>query len=132
MNSDLVVTTTIEATPEEVFPYLVQADLLVRWLGSWVDVDPKPGGLFAVDMGQTSVRGAYLEVDEPRRVVFTWGIPGSEDLPAGSTIVEIVLRPEGDATVVELTHRDLPVDRRSDHGQGWTNCLGALAAVLQE
>ena len=132
MTSDLVVTTTIEASPQEVFPYLVQADLLVRWLGSWVDVDPRPGGAFAVDMGQTAVRGAYVAVEPPFRVVFTWGIPGSQDMPAGSSTVEIVLRPEGDATVVELTHRDLPVDRHASHRQGWTNRLGALASILRE
>ncbi len=128
----LVVTTTIEASPQEVFPYLVQPDLLVRWIGSWVDVDPQPGGVFAVDMGQTAVRGSYVAVDPPSRVVFTWGIAGNDQLPAGSSTVEIVLRPEGDATVVELTHRDLPVDRQADHRQGWTNLLGVLASILSE
>ena len=132
MTSDLVVRTTIEASPQEVFPYLVQPDLLVRWLGSWVDVDPRPGGAFAVDMGQTAVRGAYVAVEPPSRVVFTWGIPGSQDLPAGSSTVEIVLRPDGDGTVVELTHRDLPVDRQAGHRSGWTTRLGALASILQE
>jgi uncharacterized protein YndB with AHSA1/START domain len=132
MTPDLVVTTTIEASPQEVFPYLVQPDLLVRWLGSWVDVDPQPGGVFATDMGETQVRGSYVAVDPPYRVVFTWGIPGSQELPAGSSTVEIVLRPEGDATVVELTHGDLPVGRHADHRQGWTNLLGALASILQE
>jgi len=132
MTSDLVVTTIIEASPQEVFPYLVQPDLLVRWIGTWVDVDPQPGGVFAVDMGQTQVRGSYVEVDPPDRVVFTWGIPGNEQMPAGSSTVEIVLRADGDTTVVELTHRDLPVDRHADHRQGWTNLLGLLASILQE
>lgn len=132
MTPDLVVTTIIEASPQEVFPYLVQPDLLVRWLGSWVDVDPQPGGRFAADLGQTPVRGSYVAVDPPNRVVFTWGIPGNEQMPAGSSTVEIVLRPDGDATVVELTHRDLPVDRHADHRSGWMNLLGVLAAILQE
>ena len=51
--------------------------------------------------------------------------------PARAT-VEIVLRPEGDATVVELTHRDLPVGRQAGHRQGWTGRLGVLASILQE
>jgi uncharacterized protein YndB with AHSA1/START domain len=125
---DLVVTTIIEASPHEVFPYLVQPDLLVRWLGTWADVDAQPGGVFAIDMGQTNVRGSYVEVDPPHRVVFTWGIPGNDVLPAGSSTVEIVLRPEGDATVVELTHRDLPMERHADHGPGWTARLADLGA----
>ena len=82
MSADLVVTTTIEASPQEVFPYLVEADQLLRWLGSWADVDPRPGGVFAVDMGGTQVRGSYVAVEPPYRVVFTWGIPGNER-PAG-------------------------------------------------
>ena len=130
MTPDLEVTTTIEATPEEVFPYLIQPDLLLRWMGTWVDIDPKPGGTFAVDMGETQVRGSYLAVEPPHRVVFTWGIPGNEQMPAGSSTVEIVLRPENDGTIVELTHRDLPVDRLDDHEKGWTNLLGLLARVL--
>ena len=132
MTPDVVVTTTIEASPQEVFPYLVQPDLLVRWLGTWIDVDPKPGGVFAVDMGQTSLRGTYVAVEPPNRVVFTWGIPGSDDLPAGSSTVEIVLRAAGDTTVVELTHRDLPVERHDEHRQGWTSLLGVLSSRLQE
>lgn len=131
MTPILEVTTTIEASPQEVFPYLVQPDLLVRWLGTWVDVDPEPGGAFAVDMGETQVRGSYLAVDPPHRVVFTWGIPGDEELPAGSSTVEIVLRPEGDATVVELTHRDLPVGQQAGHREGWTSKLGEMALLLQ-
>jgi uncharacterized protein YndB with AHSA1/START domain len=131
MTPDLAVITTIEASPEEVFPYLVQPDLLVRWLGTWADVDPEPGGSFAVDMGETPVRGSYVAVEPPHRVVFTWGIPGNEEMPAGSSTVEIVLRSEGDATVVELTHRALPVARQSDHRQGWTNKLGDLSSILE-
>ncbi|MDX6297105.1 MAG: hypothetical protein QOI51_962 [Nocardioidaceae bacterium] len=132
MTPDLVVTITIEASPQDVFPYLVQPDLLVRWLGSWVDVDPQPGGVFAANVGQTLVRGTYVAVDPPHRVVFTWGIPGSPQLPAGSSTVEIVLRPEGGTTIVELTHRDLPDDRHADHEQGWLELLGVLASILQQ
>jgi uncharacterized protein YndB with AHSA1/START domain len=64
--------------------------------------------------------------------VFTWGIPGNQEMPAGSSTVEIVLRPENDSTVVELTHRDLPVERLADHEKGWNNLLRGLAALLQE
>jgi len=132
MTPHLQVTKTIGASPEEVFPYLVQPDLLLRWIGTWVDIDPRPGGIFAVDMGETQVRGSYIAVEPPHRVVFTWGIPGNQQMPAGSSTVEIVLRPENEGTVVELTHRDLPVERHSDHEKGWTNLLGGLASVLQD
>lgn len=127
MTDDLNVSTTIQASPAEIFPYLVQPELLVRWLGaSWLQIHPHPGGIFAADLDATPVRGAYLAVEPPHRVVFTWGISGNEDLPAGSSTVEIVLRPQGAVTIVELTHRDLPPKRHDDHRQGWTNLLAAL------
>lgn len=65
-------------------------------------------------------------------LLVTTTIEASQQLPAGSSTVEIVLLPAGEATVVELTHRDLPVDRQVDHREGWTNLLGVLASILQE
>jgi uncharacterized protein YndB with AHSA1/START domain len=71
-----------------------------------------------------------VEVDPPRRVVFTWGIDGNEHLPPGTTTVEVVLVPEGDETVVTLTHRDLPEDFARSHQSGWSEFLGRLVTVV--
>ncbi len=59
-------------------------------------------------MGENLARGAYLTVDPPHRVVFSWGIPGSHALPLGGSTVEFVLTHDGDDTLVVLTHRGLP------------------------
>jgi hypothetical protein len=40
--------------------------------------------------------------------------------------VEIVLTADGDHTVVNLIHSDLPSDRRPDHLAGWTTMLDNL------
>jgi len=77
-------------------------------------------------VGGAPVRGNYISVEPPDRVVFTWGIPGSDVLPAGSSTVEILLRADGDETVVELIHHDLPADQRSQHESGWASFLEAL------
>jgi uncharacterized protein YndB with AHSA1/START domain len=47
----------ISATPEEVFPYLTDPELLTRWLADWADTTPEPGGRFAVNVGDSKVRG---------------------------------------------------------------------------
>jgi Activator of Hsp90 ATPase homolog 1-like protein len=53
--------------------------------------------------------GRFLQVDPPRRIVFTWGWEIERSpLPPGSSVVEVELIPQGDATLVRLTHRDLP------------------------
>ena len=129
--SDTVTATVrIAATPAEVFPYFVEPDLLVQWLAAGADLGPEPGGVFALDMGATQVRGKYVAVEPPNRVVFTWGVPGNVSLPAGSSTVEILLRAEGAETVVDLIHSDLPADERPRHRAGWTERLAKLPQVV--
>lgn len=79
----------IAAPPESVFPYLTDPALLVRWLGDGAELEPVPGGRFAVDINGTPIRGRFVLVDPPHRVIFSWGTAGSDTLSAGSTMVEI-------------------------------------------
>jgi uncharacterized protein YndB with AHSA1/START domain len=125
----LTATVRIAAPPAEVFPYFVDPALMVQWIGDWADLHPEPGGVFALDFATTPVRGEYVEVDPPRRVVFTWGVAGKDSLPPGSTTVEVILTADGTDTVVELFHRDLPAEEYHNHLQGWTAKLGALAGL---
>jgi uncharacterized protein YndB with AHSA1/START domain len=128
MTQSLPVTASIriDASPSDVFPYLTEPSLLVKWMAAWADVDPVPGGTFAVNIGDQAVRGTYSVIEPPHRVAFTWGLPDNEALPPGASTVEIVLTADGDETVVELTHRDLPEGLRSDHLAGWTSLLDNL------
>lgn len=122
---------TIAAPRAVVFPYFTDPALLVQWIGDTAELAPEPGGLFALDMGDTRVRGTYIEIDPPNGVVFTWGVIDSDTLPAGSTTVEIVLIADGQQTIIELTHRDLPVDWRSPHKDGWAKNLRALERTVR-
>lgn len=132
MSDDAYTTTVrIDAPPAAVFPYLVDAALLVRWMGEHAELTPEPGGTFAVDIRGVPVRGEYVLVEPPTRVVFTWGVPGSDAVPAGSTTVEITLVADGDATVLELEHRDLPPEEIGRHGEGWEHFLPRLGLAVQ-
>ena len=121
----------IAAAPETVFSYFVDPDRMIKWKGISATLDPRPGGVYRVDInGRDVARGEYLEVRPHTRVVFTWGWEGSGDpVPPGSTIVEVSLEPDGDGTVVRLVHRDLPEDAREQHRQGWEHYLDRLAAA---
>jgi uncharacterized protein YndB with AHSA1/START domain len=121
----------IGAPPADVFPYFIDPALMIQWIGEWADLHPEPGGAFALNFSKTPVRGEYIEIDPPRRVVFTWGVAGNDSLPPGSTTVEVVLTADGPDTVVELFHHDLPVEERDGHLQGWTIMLGRLARLLR-
>jgi uncharacterized protein YndB with AHSA1/START domain len=116
----------IEAQPHEVFPYLTDSALMVRWMGDWADLDPVEDGRFIVDINGVPIRGRYLAVEPPHRVVFSWGAAGNDNHPPESTTVEITLRAEGAATVLELVHRQLPPDEFPQHGIGWSHFLGRL------
>ena len=117
----------IAAPPDVVFPYFTDPALATRWIATSALLDARPGGVFSLDVRGNPARGEYLEVDPPRRVMFSWGIAGSEDLPAGTSTVEVLFEADGEDTVVTLTHRDLPTDDfRRSHQASWSEFLGIL------
>jgi uncharacterized protein YndB with AHSA1/START domain len=116
----------IDAPPEAVFPYFIDADKMSKWMGSQVVLEPRPGGVYQVQVNERDIaRGEYLEVTPPRRVVFTFGWIGSP-LPPGASTVEITLEPQASGTLVILRHLNLPEPAREQHVQGWTHYLGRL------
>ena len=124
---DLTTSIDIEAPPEVVFAHLVTPEGMLAWMGQHAELDARPGGVFAVDIEGTPVRGEYLEVDPPHVVVVSWGVPGNEVLPAGSSRVEFRLTPIATGTRLDLTHTDLPAAEQPKHATGWAHFLPRLA-----
>jgi uncharacterized protein YndB with AHSA1/START domain len=116
----------IDASPADVYPYLTDQQLLTRWMGDHAELEPVPDGTYAVDINGVPIRGGFVELDPPKRLVFTWGVAGNDAFPAGSTTVEITLEPDGDGTLVELVHRGLPPDELPKHEEGWAHFLERL------
>ena len=122
----------IDADPETVWQFLVDPGKATRWMGETASFDVRPGGEYRVGVipGHTA-SGAFVELDPPRRLVFTWGWEpgpdGANPLPPGSSTIEIELEPDGAGTVVHFVHRDLPdVESTASHGHGWDHYLERL------
>lgn len=128
---ELVKEIWIDAAPEQVFPYLVEPELLTTWIGEESWNDPRPGGVFRLKFDSANVvRGEFVEVDPPRRVVYTWGSEERESLPMGSTTVAFDLEPQNGGTRVRLRHTNLPDEREIEqHNMGWDHFLPKLAEV---
>jgi uncharacterized protein YndB with AHSA1/START domain len=77
-------------------------------MGDRAHLNPNPGGPFEVDIKGTPVRGHYLHLDPPHRLVISWGYAGSTVLPPDASTVDIRLVAEGTGTRVELQHHGLP------------------------
>ena len=90
-----------------------------EWFGEVVEAKAEPGGIFLVGkLDGTECRGEYVEVVPNQKVVFTWG--GIEGLAPGDSTVEVILKPEGQATRLTLRHYNIRLKPSADSfGQGW-------------
>ncbi len=122
---------SVSAPPQTVFPYFTDPDRMVRWMGTEAELDARPGGAYRILVAGSHVAvGEYVELDPPRRVVFTWGWEG-EQMPVapGASRVEVTLTPEGEGTRVVLVHSDLPDETLASHDHGWTHYMDRLAVA---
>src|SRR5687767_3621794 len=96
----------IAAPPETVYAFFIDPEKLVRWKGVSAELDPRPGGIYRVDVtGGDVARGEFVEATPFSRVVFTWGWEGADSpIAPGASTVEITLIPDGDGTLVRLRH----------------------------
>jgi uncharacterized protein YndB with AHSA1/START domain len=97
-----------------------------------VDIDARVGGSFTItrrDDEDIEHIGTYLEIDRPRRLVFTFGVPKFSDK---MTRVTIDLKPLPTGCELTLTHEGVLPEWLESGRQGWGMILDGLAAHLAE
>ena len=114
----------VDAAPDAVFDCLVIPEMMVRWMGERALLQAVAGGRFEVDINGVLIRGQFIEIERPRRLVVSWGQLGNALLPPGASRVTFELSGERDGTLVRLIHDDLPAPEANKHAVGWPHFLG--------
>jgi uncharacterized protein YndB with AHSA1/START domain len=129
----------VKARAEEIFDLWTKPDLMVRWMSPFpgavdckASCDLRPGGAFSLVMvskeASREVSGTYVQIDRPRKLVFTWMGPLTNNV---NTLVTVEFNPRGDETDLVLTHERLPTQAiHEGHTKGWGNILDHLADVV--
>jgi uncharacterized protein YndB with AHSA1/START domain len=130
-----------------VYSLLVDPDELRCWLGprgfdcTLFEADVRVGGSFRFRMrkhggGDYGAGGEFREIIHNERVVLTWRwneAPPGEPLDRSETLVTMAVRADGDATVLTLTHAQLPDQTSADtHGSGWNDGLDKLITRIEQ
>jgi len=120
----------IAAPPATVFAFLTDPEKILSWMGAGVETEPRPGGLYLIKNvgGPKTARGAFREVIPVHRLAYSFGWDGSEQVPPGSSLVEIDLEDRDGGTFVRMTHSGLPSQEQCDyHASGWAHYFARLA-----
>ena len=122
--------THIAAPPSTVFAFLTDPEKIVSWMGAEAQTEMHPGGLYLLKgvNGRSTARGAFREVVPVHRLAYSFGWEGDEEVPPGSSLVEIDLIDRDGGTLLRMTHSGLPSEaKRAGHAKGWAHYLGRLA-----
>jgi uncharacterized protein YndB with AHSA1/START domain len=95
-----------------------------------VEIDARVGGSFNItrrDGDDVEHVGTYLEIDRPRRLVFTFGVP---KFSAQITRVSIDLKPLPTGCELTLTQEQVPTEWLDRTRDGWEMILDGLSAHL--
>jgi uncharacterized protein YndB with AHSA1/START domain len=136
------VTRRFDFPAERVFDAWLDPKLLTRFMVGpevrdeellQVRVDARVGGRFSFLVRRQGQEvdhvGKYLELDRPRRLVFTWAVPPN---PEEGTRVTIEIRPLGRGCELLLVHRLDPswAEYAERTQQGWTEIVGGIERAL--
>jgi uncharacterized protein YndB with AHSA1/START domain len=139
LESFLSLRRTFAAPRDTVFRAWTDARALESWFKPQgrqtrvIELDARAGGGYHFEMhtpqGDTvSIRGRYLEVARPEKLVFTWVSEMTEECETQVT-VEFVER--GKATEIVLTHERFTNERMvAGHNAGWNWMMDQLTTVL--
>ena len=121
----------VAASPDEVYRYFTEPELLVRWWSEEAEID-KRSGLYELAWPSQGLRllGQYVVTEPGRRFAFTWGYAHESSQPR-TVDIQFAESDEGTRLIIEHTHGDDP-DERQGYIDGWKSFIERLRRVLAE
>jgi uncharacterized protein YndB with AHSA1/START domain len=135
MNAEAIATLNrtviIRATPDIVFRYFADSARWAAWWGAGSFIEARPGGRLLIRYpGGVEAAGEVVEVESPRRIVFTYGYVSGKPIPVGGSRVTIDVEPHPDGTRLSLSHAIADAAVRNEHVQGWRYQLSLFANLV--
>ena len=123
--------THIAAPRASVFAFLTDPDKIVQWMGTEATTEMQPGGLYLLKgVGSATARGAFREVVPVHRLAYSFGWETNDEVPPGSSLIEIDLIEQDGGTLLRMTQSGLPNEAtRASHDKGWAHYLGRLTSA---
>ena len=136
----IVVERTLAHPPEKVWRALTSSVLIAQWLMS-NDFQPRLGHRFNFratpipNMWNGVTDCEVLEIDEPRKLAYSWNASGDEAADGLKSVVTWTLSPADGGTHVRMEHTGFrPQDEggRQAMGGGWPRIVEGLGRVAGE
>tara|TARA_R110000772_G_scaffold41803_6_gene97413 strand:- start:861 stop:1364 length:504 start_codon:yes stop_codon:yes gene_type:complete len=134
---DFVYTIFIAASAEKVWNGLIDREMTKAYWGHYNESDWKQGSRWdhvrSDGSGKIDTRGRIIEIDPPRKMVWSWAFDSDADNPAKLSIVTYELVPLGPDTKLTVIHSELEPGSDMDKGvrEGWPAVLSNLKSLLE-
>jgi uncharacterized protein YndB with AHSA1/START domain len=138
----LTMTRRLKAPPATVFDAFTNPEKLAIWFGMGepaekvIEIDPRAGGRyhFGFPGMQTAERndvmGVFKDVSPVEKLVFSWYWKST---PERESQVTVDLAPDGDGTLLTLTHEHFYDEAaRDNHQMGWGHAMDQLQTLTDE
>jgi uncharacterized protein YndB with AHSA1/START domain len=119
---------TICARRETVFAYFTDSERFAKWWGEGSHIEPGPGGaVFIHYPNGITANGEVLEIEPPRRIVFTYVYSGD-----AASLVTITLEETEAGTLLNLHHAFSSAKVRDHFVQGWRYQLALFSKAVAD
>ena len=142
-DDELLITRTFDAPPSVLFALWSKPEHMRRWMGPAnftcpeAEIDFRVGGAYramikSVEHGENWFGGVYREIEQDRRLVFTFKWDNDGPSAGVETLVTITFEERAGRTVQTFHQKPfLNVERRDSHVGGWSEAFDKQQAYAE-